>query len=223
MRRRTFLRTVSTVAAVTTATAAMPGSVVAAAEQGTTHTVEMTDGLVFEPDSLAIEAGDTVVFDNVGGVGHSVTAYEDSLPEGADYWASGGFDSEDAARSADSATGSIVDTGNVANGESWKHTFETEGVHEYFCIPHEGAEMVGQIEVGAGAAPSDGDGSLPIGVPGLIFGGLGIGVASFLSGVYYGGKREGTEQSTAALAGVGVVALAVVLLTAVVASLLVTG
>ncbi len=115
------------------------------------HTVEMTDGLAFEPDSLTVAPGDTVVFDNVGSVGHSVTAYgeseDGSIPEDAEYWASGGFDSEQAARDAYSATGSIEDTGNVPGGESWSHTFETEGTHDYFCIPHESAGMVGQIEV----------------------------------------------------------------------------
>jgi plastocyanin len=116
---------------------------------GTTHTVDMTDGLAFEPSSLTVAPGDTVVFENVGSVGHSVTAYEENIPEGAGYWASGGFDSEDAARSAYSPSGGIADTGNVPGGESWSHTFETEGVHEYFCIPHEGAGMVGQIEVSA--------------------------------------------------------------------------
>jgi plastocyanin len=192
---------------------------------GTTHTVDMTNGLAFDPDSLTVEPGDTVVFENAGSVGHSVTAYEENIPEGAGYWASGGFDSEDAARDAYSASGSIAETGNVPGGESWSHTFETEGTHEYFCIPHEGAGMVGQIEVSAGGAPSGGgggDGSLPIGVPGLIVGGLGIGVTTFVTGVYYGGKRTDAEQSTAALAAAGAVALALILLIAVVARLLLT-
>ncbi len=192
---------------------------------GTTHTVEMTDGLAFDPDSLTVAPGDTVVFENVGSVGHSVTAYEEgedeSIPEDAEYWAAGGFDSEQAARDAYSATGSIEDTGNVPGGESWSHTFETEGTHDYFCIPHEGAGMVGRIEVSAGATPGgDGGSSLPIGVPGLIVGGLGIGVASFVTGVYYGGRRTDAEQSTAALAAAGAVALALILVVAVVARLL---
>jgi plastocyanin len=134
----------------------------------------MTDGLVFDPDSLTIAPGDTVVFENVGGVGHSVTAYEDSIPEGATYWASGGFDSEDAARSAYSATGGIEDSGNVAGGESWSHTFETEGVHEYFCIPHEAAGMVGEIEV----VPGGGGGGEGGGVPSIPDGAKSIGVAT---------------------------------------------
>jgi len=112
-----------------------------------THTVEMTDGFVYDPDALTVAPGDTVEFENVGEQGHSITAYEEDLPDGAEYWASGGFDSEQAARDAYSTTGSTEETGNVPGGETWSHTFETEGTHEYFCIPHEGAGMLGEIEV----------------------------------------------------------------------------
>jgi plastocyanin len=108
---------------------------------GATHTVDMTDGLVFDPKDITIEVGDTVVWENVGSVGHSVTAYEDKIPDGADYWASGGFDSEDAAR------GAYPEQGNIPGGESYQYTFETLGTHEYMCIPHEGVGMVGSVEV----------------------------------------------------------------------------
>ncbi|KPN30822.1 hypothetical protein SY89_01562 [Halolamina pelagica] len=67
---------------------------------GTTHTVDMTDSLVFDPAELTIEVGDTVVWENVGSVGHSVTAYEDGIPEEAEFFASGGFDAEQPARDA---------------------------------------------------------------------------------------------------------------------------
>lgn len=58
----------------------------------------MTDDLSYDPRSLTVEPGDTVVFETVGGGPHTVTAYEESIPEEADCWASGGFDSEQAAR-----------------------------------------------------------------------------------------------------------------------------
>ena len=108
---------------------------------GATHTVDMTDSLVFDPADITIEAGDTVVWENVGTVGHSVTAYEENIPDGADYWASGGFDNEADARSG------YPDQGDIPGGESYQYTFETLGVHEYFCIPHEGVGMVGSVEV----------------------------------------------------------------------------
>ena len=31
--------------------------------------------------------------------------------------------------------------------ESYVHTFETTGTHEYFCVPHEAAGMVGMVVV----------------------------------------------------------------------------
>lgn len=61
-----------------------------------------------------------------GGIGHSVTAYGDEIPDDAAYFASGGFDSEDAARDA------YPDEGNIPGGESYSHTFETAGTYEYF-------------------------------------------------------------------------------------------
>ena len=141
MNRRDFLQTAG---GATGAVAAATGTAAAQNESGggTTHTVEMTDGLVFDPDSLTIAPGDTVEWPNVGSVGHSVTFYDDGIPEGATYFASGGFDSEEAAR-----TGWNNGEGNVAGGESVSHTFETTGTYEYFCIPHESAGMVAEVVV----------------------------------------------------------------------------
>jgi plastocyanin len=112
---------------------------------GSTTTVDMTDELVFDPEQVTVGVGETVVWENVGGVGHSVTAYEDEIPDGADYFASGGFDSEQAAR--DAYVPGDADAGDVLGGESYEHTFETPGTYEYFCIPHESAGMVGTVEV----------------------------------------------------------------------------
>jgi plastocyanin len=156
--RRGLLRRASGgLAAGAVATAA--GGTASAQEDGSegggqTHTVEMTDGLVFDPDSITIAPGDTVVWENVGGVGHSITGYEDEIPEEAEYFASGGFDSEGAARDAYSA--GDPDSGDVPGGESWEYTFETEGEYGYFCIPHEAAGMVASITVEEGAGEGGG-------------------------------------------------------------------
>jgi plastocyanin len=139
-----------------------------------THTVDMTDSLVFKPKRLSIAPGDTVVWENVGSLGHSVTAYEDEIPDGADYFASGGFDGEQAAR--DAYTTGDPESGDIPGGESYEHTFETEGVYEYFCIPHEAAGMVGTIAVGdvpgadAGGGGGDTARPAPPGIPGGEFG-----------------------------------------------------
>jgi plastocyanin len=105
------------------------------------NVVDMTDDLVFEPETLTVPVGTTVTWENVGSIGHSVTAYEEDIPDGADYFASGGFDSEDAARNA------YPSEGDIPGGESYEHTFEVAGTYEYFCIPHEASGMVGTIEV----------------------------------------------------------------------------
>ena len=110
--------------------------------------VDMTDNLVFDPDEITVSVGDTVVWENVGSVGHSVTAYEDDIPDDADYFASGGFDSEEAAR--DSYRVGDPESGDIAGGDSYEHTFEVAGTYEYFCIPHESAGMTGTVEVEEG-------------------------------------------------------------------------
>ncbi|WP_276257683.1 plastocyanin/azurin family copper-binding protein [Haloglomus litoreum] len=147
--RRDFLRTAAGAGALAGATGT------ATAQDGTTHTVAMTDGLVFDPETIAIEPGDTVVWENVGSIGHSVTAYEDDIPAEAEFFASGGFDTEGAARNS-------YPDGEVGGGETYQHTFEVEGTYGYFCIPHEGAGMIGTVNVGtAGATPTDSGGLVP--------------------------------------------------------------
>ena len=146
MRRRDFLRAAGGLGGAAAVAAGSAG----AQEGGTTHTVDMTDQLVFDPDELTIAPGDTVVWENVGNVGHSVTAYEDDIPEEADYFASGGFDAEQAARDG------YPSQGDIPGGESYEHTFEVTGTYEYFCIPHEAVGMVGTITVQEGGAAEAG-------------------------------------------------------------------
>ena len=152
--RRSFLRTA-------TGAAALGGTAtVGTAQEGERHVVDMTDELVFDPDSLTVAPGDTVVWENVGAVGHSVTAYEDEIPEGATYFASGGFDTESAARNAYSP--GDPESGDIPGGESYEHVFDTEGTYGYFCIPHEAVGMVAEIEVTPGGAADGGGGGGPL-------------------------------------------------------------
>ena len=111
---------------------------------GADETVEMRDNRVFRPQAVTIEPGDTVVWENVSSTSHTVTAYADGVPESSAYFASGGFESETAARDDWDGAGD----GAIAPGETYRHTFDRRGFYEYFCIPHEGAEMVGFVEVG---------------------------------------------------------------------------
>lgn len=103
-------------------------------------TVEMTDDLTYEPRDVTVAVGGTVTWVTVGSVPHTVTAYRDELPAGATFFASGGFDSEAAARDE-------VRAGYVREGERYTHRFETPGRHGYFCVPHEGAGMTGTVTV----------------------------------------------------------------------------
>jgi plastocyanin len=155
--RRAFLRDGAAVVGTSVAGATTVATRPAVAQSATEHLVEMPDSLVFDPASLTVAPGDTVVWRTTGNVGHSVTAYEDDLPEGAEYFASGGFGSESAARRA-------YPRGDVPAGGEYRHSFEVEGDYEYFCIPHESVGMVGTIRVRAGGASVEIPEELP-GVP----------------------------------------------------------
>lgn len=104
------------------------------------RTVNMTDNLVFEPETVTIIQGGTVTWENSGSVNHTVTAYEDDIPDDATYFASGGFDSEQAARQEISA-------GLLGPGETFEHTFKVTGTYDYYCIPHESSGMAGTVRV----------------------------------------------------------------------------
>ncbi len=102
--------------------------------------VGMVDGQAFDPETLTVAPGTSVTFVNESEEAHTVTAYEDELPDGAPYFASGGFDSESAAR-ADLADGL------VPSGETYEVTLDEPGTYRYFCVPHEGEPMRGTIVV----------------------------------------------------------------------------
>jgi plastocyanin len=105
------------------------------------HVVKM-QAVAFEPKELTVTVGDTVAFEHAAGEAHNVVAYEDEIPEDATYWASGGFDSQEAAEA-----GWDEGEGAVQSGQSYVHTFETTGSHGYYCVPHEAAGMVGTVVV----------------------------------------------------------------------------
>lgn len=110
----------------------------AGAAWGEVHEVEVrnqgSDGqrMVFEPALVEAAPGDTVrfVFEDMG---HNAAAYHPDnrgkpslVPEGAAAW----------------------DSGFKKPGDTFEVTFDTEGRHHYFCLPHEGMAMVGLIAVG---------------------------------------------------------------------------
>lgn len=98
----------------------------------------------FEPQTLTIEAGTEVVWKNTSSRGHTVTAYENAIPDEAAFFATGGFESQSAARDAWNTLG---EDGIIGPGQTFTHTFEIPGRYDYFCIPHESMEMYGSIVV----------------------------------------------------------------------------
>jgi len=102
--------------------------------------VQANDQNEFVPERVTIAAGESVVWFNNGDREHTVTAYEDEIPEDAEFFDAGDHESEQAARD-DSGTGLL------RKGDTYSYTFEVPGVYEYFCIPHERSEMVGTIVV----------------------------------------------------------------------------
>lgn len=135
MQRRAFLTTLAAAS-----TAGLAGCL------GSGQSVEYDIGMsanAFLPEQFEIEAGDTVTWANTGSRNHSVTAYASAIPEGATYFASGGFDSEKAARDAWFGRG----RGVISSNAIYEHTFEVPGRYDYFCIPHEPTGMVGAIVV----------------------------------------------------------------------------
>jgi Plastocyanin len=135
MERRRFLAAVGGGCALTT------GCLGLGPTRGASYDVGMT-AQAFRPAEITVAAGETVVWRNTSTRAHSVTAYEESIPEAAAYFATGGFDTEPAARAAwdDNA-------GVITNAGEYEHRFETAGVYPYFCIPHEEAAMLGTVVV----------------------------------------------------------------------------
>jgi len=137
MRRRAFL---ATLGASTVTLAGCLGS--GSASGNTDYDIGMSVSR-FRPAEFAVTPGTTVVWRNTSKSTHTITAYQNSIPEAAEFWASGGFDSEEAARQSWRKSG----TGGLRQGETYEHTFTTPGTHNYVCIPHEPNGMVGVIVV----------------------------------------------------------------------------
>jgi plastocyanin len=138
MDRRTFLAVAGSGAGL-----ALAGCLDSSGEPAGDHDVGMTISS-FRPEELTVDSGTTVEFYNTSSHSHTVTAFQGSYPDGAEYWASGGFDSEQAAVDD---WNSSAQRGKLSPGDSYEHTFEIPGSYEYFCIPHLSADMLGTVVV----------------------------------------------------------------------------
>jgi plastocyanin len=95
--------------------------------------VRMTDSNTFEPKTITVKAGDTVVWKNVSSMSHSVTDVSSLASEAKD--------------AALPANAKEFNSDLLPPGKDWSHTFTVPGTYKYFCIPHEELGMVGTVVV----------------------------------------------------------------------------
>ena len=138
MNRRSYLATLTGAAG-----AALAGCTgYAQPSEDADHDVGMTAS-AFVPVELEVSVGETVVWKNTGSRAHTVTAYEARIPEGAEYFASGGFEDEITAREA-YANGF---KGSIQSSMTYEYRFDVPGTYHYFCIPHERGGMKASVVV----------------------------------------------------------------------------
>ncbi|WP_435195479.1 plastocyanin/azurin family copper-binding protein [Natronomonas sp. EA1] len=101
------------------------------AASATVEAVATDSGFAFEPSVVHVKPGATVTWEMVDSV-HTVTAYH--------------ADNGKPNRMPPTAT--PFDSGMLSEGDTFEHTFDSEGVYDYYCLPHEGMGMVGSVVVG---------------------------------------------------------------------------
>jgi len=95
--------------------------------------ITITDEFRFSPDEVMIRAGDTVEWRNASHFNHTIT--DDPKLAG---------DRRNAVLPPGAAAFS---SGEIHPGESYKLKLTAAGIYHYFCMPHEGIGMLGQIHV----------------------------------------------------------------------------
>jgi plastocyanin len=99
---------------------------ISANAHATTHLVEMS-GLSFLPANLTVTEGDTVLWRNISSITHTTTSGTPGLPDG------------------------LWDSGFMGLNAEFPRAFNTAGTYLYYCKPHGGFGMVGQITVESNA------------------------------------------------------------------------
>lgn len=92
-----------------------------------TVTVAPDDNLRFAPDAVTVEVGDVVEWEWAGS-GHNVVV--DEQPDGANW------------SGTDGGGATTYDSGHTHS-----HAFEVAGTYSYYCSPHQGAGMTGEVVV----------------------------------------------------------------------------
>lgn len=114
----------------------LPAAPVAAQSPGEpAATVGMTNTLEFDPDTVRVQAGQTVRWTNGSVIVHTVTADPEQATK------------DESVRLPDGA--SPFDSGDMDPNTTFEYTFDVPGTYRYFCIPHEGTKMYGTVIVEA--------------------------------------------------------------------------
>ena len=108
-------------------------------EPSNTHAPSMANHS-FTPETIEINPGEVVEWANDTDEAHTVTAVEDSLPAGAEYFSSGSASGEQEAKK--NLAEELMDP-----GETFEWTFDEPGTYRYYCIPHKADGMVGSVVV----------------------------------------------------------------------------
>ena len=95
--------------------------------------VRMTDGLRFKPTRVVVHAGDTVEWQNKSSLPHTVTADARRAAEGKEVILPPGAEP--------------FDSGKIAAGGTYRHTFTVPGTYKYICVPHADLGMIGEVSV----------------------------------------------------------------------------
>lgn len=102
-------------------------------EAPATVIVRMTDGLRFKPTRVVVHAGDTIEWQNKSSMSHTVTADARRAAEGKEVILPPGA--------------APFDSGEIAAGGTYRHTFTEPGTYKYICVPHAALGMIGEVSV----------------------------------------------------------------------------
>jgi len=127
------MSSVRVILAATAVAALLSGAPVAARDAGPSAVVDMAFGFKFKPAEVRIRVGQSVEWRNKSFATHTVTF--------------------DPSKSSDPSMVSLpsgvqpFDSGPVAAGQTWRHTFTAPGVYRYVSLPYQGQGMTGVVTV----------------------------------------------------------------------------
>lgn len=95
--------------------------------------VTMTNDNLFVPLRVTVRVGQTVEWRNTSLVMHTVTTDPERAAQATSY--------------AFPPGAAPFHSGDMYDGDAWRHTFTTPGAYKYFCQPHEAHGMFGWVDV----------------------------------------------------------------------------